>query len=178
MVLEKYGANLHEVNDDGIGLRQKGRWCPPIIYDICRRNNVQMTYGKKTIRTLPQGQSLSRQLSHLARAEDTHRQQSREGVQPRAYETYPWDKCADSMEAKHNAEQYHSWDKHYCSEVWTQYDSSRYGQYTNTSSVERKRHTDGVQPRPVDFDRRPAATRDRDPWSDYKPGSWNQTECW
>ena len=87
MVLEKYGANLHEVNDDGIGLRQNGRWCPPIIYDICRRNNVQMTYGKKNIRTKPQGQSLSRQLSHLAKwAEDTHRQQSREGVQPRAYE--------------------------------------------------------------------------------------------
>ena len=46
-VLEEFGANLHAVNDDGIGLLQHGRTCSSTIRDICRRNHVRITYGKK-----------------------------------------------------------------------------------------------------------------------------------
>ena len=184
-VLEEFGANLHAVNADGLGLLQNGKTCSSTIEGICWRNNVKMTWGKKTKRTEAQGPSLSRHLRYTTKwVEDTYAAQARhkpskEGVQPRQY---PFHKRADS-ETKHNAEQ-NWWSQsdssrsgQYRFEWWSQSHSSRSGQYTNASSVERKLHRDGVQPRPPWRDPCPAAPRDDDPWRYYKPPSWNQREC-
>lgn len=171
-VLEQFGANLHARNSDGLGILQVGARCSSTIKEIAWRHNVPMTYSRKTQRTECNGTPWKKHIRYsMAWSEDTEG-----GKDPQQeLKEYPWTKRAPSMEAKHNA----AWNgpvaKQHRSSWWSESASSRSGQYTNASSVDRKRHNDGVQPRP-DRDLAPwlASPRDCDPWRDYKPASRNQ----
>ena len=51
LVLEKFKADFHAVNSDGLGILQAGVRCSSTVTEIAWRHGVQRTYSKKTKRT-------------------------------------------------------------------------------------------------------------------------------